>query len=166
MNPSIPKSCFIAPQAIVIGDVVLGENSSVWFNTVIRGDVNTIRIGKMTNIQDLSMVHVANADGPSPAPTVIGDYVTVGHRAIIHGATVQDNCLIGMGAILLDRSVIGKNSIIGAGALVTEGMNIPPGSLAFGSPAKVIRLLTEAEISLIRFSAENYAALAEKYKKS
>ena len=163
IKPTIPKTCFIAPQAVVIGNVTIGEDSSIWFNTVIRGDVNSIRIGKKTNIQDLCMVHVSNDDGPQPSPTVIGDYVTVGHRAIIHGATVHNFCLIGMGAILLDRVMIGENCVIGAGSLVTEGANIPAGHLAFGSPAKVIRPLTETEISLIRFSAEHYATLAKKY---
>ncbi|MBX7149443.1 gamma carbonic anhydrase family protein [bacterium] len=163
INPNIGKDVFLAPQSVVIGDVEIGEGSSVWFNTVIRGDVNTIRIGKKTNIQDLTMVHVTNADAPKPANTVIGDYVTIGHRVIVHGCTVKDRSLIGMGAILLDNAVIEEDCIIGAGSLVTSGTVIPAGSMAFGNPAKVVRKLTDIEKAMLIVSAEHYYELSKKY---
>ncbi|MGB4132276.1 MAG: gamma carbonic anhydrase family protein, partial [Tepidanaerobacteraceae bacterium] len=125
LRPKIHESCFIAPTADVIGDVTVGENSSIWHRTVLRGDVNKIVVGANTNIQDGSIVHVAD-----DYPTIIGDNVTIGHGAIVHGCTVKDGAFIGMGAIILDGAVIGEGALIGAGALVTEGKEIPPYSLA------------------------------------
>ncbi|MBI4411061.1 MAG: gamma carbonic anhydrase family protein [Deltaproteobacteria bacterium] len=165
VSPRIHPGVFIAPQAVVVGDVEIGEGSSIWFQTVVRGDVNSIRIGKRTNIQDLSVVHVSNADGPKPAKTVIGDDVTVGHRVILHGCTIGNACLIGMGSIIMDDVVVGEGSFIGAGSLVTEGIVIPPGQLALGRPAKVIRPLTDKERAMIPYLSNHYARLAESYLK-
>lgn len=147
---------FIAPGARVVGDVTLKEGSSVWYNAVIRGDVAPITIGKNTNIQDLAMVHVAR-----DYPTRIGDGVVVGHSAIIHGCTVEDNCLIGMGAILLNGAHISKNSIVAAGALVTQNKEFPEGCLILGSPAKALRKLKPEEIENIRHNAEHYVELSK-----
>lgn len=162
-TPKVPANCWIAPQASVIGNVEMGEGTSVWFGSVIRGDVNSIRIGSKTNIQDLSMVHVTNEGAPRPAPTVIGDEVTVGHRVILHGCTVGNRCLIGMGAILLDGVTVGDDCIIGAGSLVTQGTQIPAGSMVFGSPAKVVRPLKDAERAMLVPSARHYFELAQRY---
>lgn len=162
-TPKIHETAFIAPQAVVIGDVEIGEGSSVWFQTVVRGDVNSIRIGKRSNIQDLTMVHVTTELAPRPACTTIGDDVTVGHGVILHGCTIANNCLIGMGAIVMDRVVVEENSIVGAGSLVTEGTVIPSGHLAFGRPCKVIRPLSPEEIAGISLSAVHYAELAQSY---
>ena len=157
--PKLGERVFVAPGARVIGDVTIGDHTSIWFNTVVRGDVFHIRIGKCTNIQDLSMIHVTRGRHPS----IIGDHVTVGHRAILHGCTISDCCLIGMGAIVMDRATIGEHSIIGAGAVVTEGTVIPPGTLALGFPAKPKRELTEVEIHNLKDSANHYAKLAAQY---
>ncbi|MFY9271324.1 MAG: gamma carbonic anhydrase family protein, partial [Candidatus Manganitrophaceae bacterium] len=140
-TPRIPATVFIASSAQVIGDVEIGEESSIWFGTVVRGDVNHIRIGARTNVQDLSVLHVTRRTHP----LIIGNEVTAGHRVTLHGCTVHDRVLIGMGAILLDGAEIGAGSIIGAGALVTEGAKIPPGTLALGVPARVKRSLTAEE---------------------
>jgi len=158
--PTIPSSVFIAPSADVIGDVEIGEDSSVWFGTVIRGDVHTIRIGTRTNIQDLSMLHVTR----KTHPLVIGNEVTVGHHVTLHGCTVKDRVLVGMGAVVLDGAVIGAQSIVGAGSLVTQGMQIPSGSLVFGNPAKVKRSLKAEELSFLAESAQNYVDLAGHYR--
>lgn len=155
-EPNISKNVFVAPSADVMGDVILEENSSVWYQTVIRGDCTTIRIGKGSNIQDGSVVH---ADPGFPVK--IGQGVTVGHGAIIHGCSVGDNSLVGMGAIVLNGATIGKNCIVAAGALVTGGTNIPDGMLAIGSPAKVLRPLREEEIASNRENAEEYMHLAK-----
>lgn len=152
IRPVFNDTNFIAPSADVIGDVVLGEYTSVWFNTTIRGDVNTIRIGRECNVQDNSVIHVTGGTGP----VVIGDRVTIGHSAIVHGCTVENNVLIGMGATILDQAVIGSGSIVGANALVTSRVQIPPGSLVLGAPAKVIRSLTEEEIASIGIFADKY----------
>ncbi len=130
------ESYFIADGAVVVGDVSLGKDSSIWYNAVVRGDMAPITIGEKTNIQDLSVVHVAN-----DTPCIIGDRVSVGHRAILHGCTVCDDCLIGMGAIIMNGAVIGEGSIIGAGALVKENAVIPPKSLAVGVPARIVRVV-------------------------
>jgi len=151
-----PASVFIAPTAVILGDVTLGEDSSVWYHTVIRGDVNRIRIGRRTNIQDLCMIHVSTGT----YPTEIGDDVTVGHQATLHGCTVRDRVLVGMGAIILDGAVVGEDCIVGAGTLVTGGTVIPPGSLVLGAPGRVKRSLTEREKQEIRRSAAHYVALA------
>lgn len=160
-TPSLHESCYIAPGAFVIGDVSMGEGASVWFNAVARGDVMPIRIGARTNIQDLSMLHVSS----DLAPTIIGDDVTVGHRAILHGCTVEDGCLIGMGAILLDGVHVGAGSLIAAGSLVPPNMHIPPHSFVLGSPARIKRQTTEEERAAFLQSAAHYAELATSYKK-
>jgi carbonic anhydrase/acetyltransferase-like protein (isoleucine patch superfamily) len=160
ITPTIPKSCFIEETGVVIGDVIMGEQCSVWFHAVIRGDVNSIRIGHRTNVQDLCMLHVTH----DTAPLVIGDDVTIGHHVVLHGCTVKDRVLIGMGAIIMDGAVIGEDSVVGAGALVTEQMIVPPKSLVLGSPAKVKRSVTEQELAWIRESAENYIRYARQYR--
>ena len=152
---NIDSNVFIAPGAQIIGDVRIKSGSSVWYNAVLRGDEGAICIGSNTNIQDLVMVHVSKNTS-----VVIGDNVTVGHGAIIHGCTIEDNVLIGMGSIILDRAQIGKNSIVGAGSQVTQGKCFPEGSLILGSPARVKRPLTAEEIENVQNSAKNYAALA------
>jgi carbonic anhydrase/acetyltransferase-like protein (isoleucine patch superfamily) len=162
--PRVHESVFLATNATVIGDVEIGEGSSVWFGTVIRGDVHSIRIGKNTNVQDLSVIHVTTPESGKPATTTIGDHVTIGHRVILHGCTIDDCALVGMGSIVMDGAVVGKNSVIGAGSLVTEGTVIPEGHLALGSPAKVKRPLTEAEILGLALSAEHYRELASRYR--
>ena len=134
-SPDCDANVFIAPTANVIGDVTLGKNSSIWFGAAIRGDVCWIKIGENSNVQDNATVHVTNEIGP----TTIGNNVTVGHNAILHACTIEDNCLIGMGAIVLDNAIIGEGSLIAAGAVVTPGTKIPPRSLAVGSPARVIK---------------------------
>ena len=150
--PTVHPSAFVDVSAQVIGDVHIGAESSIWMNVVVRGDVHSIRIGARSNIQDLTLVHVMR----EAHPTVIGDDVTVGHSAVVHGATIEDRCLIGMGAILLNGCVIGTGSIVAAGALVPEGMVVPPGSMVMGIPAKVKRPLTEAEDASIKWYADNY----------
>ena len=157
-NLQLDPTAFVAPGATVVGDVTLGARASVWFGTVVRGDTAPIKIGADTNLQDLTLVHV-DAD----APTVVGDRVTVGHRAIIHGCTIGDDCLIGMGAIVLSHAVIGAGSLIGAGALIKEGQVIPPGTLALGSPARVLGPVQEAHREAIRVGAIHYAELAKSY---
>lgn len=154
----IDKSVFIADGAKIIGDVEIGKNSSVWFNAVIRADSDKIKIGENSNVQDNAVIHTSEGFGVQ-----IGDNVTIGHGAIIHGCTVKDNVMIGMGAIVLNGAVIEENSIIGAGALITQGKVIPSGSLAFGNPCKIVRQLTDEEISSISRNAKSYVKEAEKY---
>ncbi len=159
-TPALERDVFVAPGAVVLGQVTCGEGSSVWYNTVLRADVAPIRIGARTNIQDLSMVHVTSG-GPG---TRIGDDVTIGHRAIVHGCTVEDGCLIGMGAVVMDDVVVGRESIVGAGALVTQGTVIPPRSMVLGSPAKVRRTLTDDEVAGLYRSATHYVATAARHR--
>ena len=154
--PDTQNAAFIAWNAEVAGDAVLGKNSSVWFGAVIRADINSISVGDETNIQDNATLHV-NSD----APCIIGSRVTVGHNAVVHGATVLDECIIGIGAIVLNKALIGSQSIVGAGALVTERKEFPPRSLIMGSPAKLIRTLTGEEIEGIRDSAARYVQQAK-----
>lgn len=156
--PKVHETCFVAQNATLIGNVVLEEDVNVWFGAVIRGDVNSIRIGRQTNIQDLVMVHVADGFKCS-----IGEGVTVGHGAIVHACTIGNNVLIGMGAIVLDGAIIEDNVIIGAGALVPPGKVIPAGSMAIGSPAKVVRDLTPEEILSLQLSAQKYVSLSKNY---
>jgi carbonic anhydrase/acetyltransferase-like protein (isoleucine patch superfamily) len=147
--PKIHKKAFIAPSADIIGNVKIGKDSSVWFGTVIRGDVHKIRIGKRTSIQDLSMIHVTHykkEDMSDGHPTIIGDDVTIGHKVMLHGCTIENSCLIGMSATILDGAVIGEGSIVGAHSLVTSGKKFPPRSLIMGSPAKVVKTLSEEEV--------------------
>lgn len=158
IKPQIHEEAFIADSAEVMGDVNIDEGSSIWYGAVLRGDIENITIGKYSNIQDNATVHTE-----TNIPTKIGDYTVVGHNAIVHGASVGDNCLIGMGAIVLNNAVIGDNSIIGAGSLVTEGKVIPPNSLAIGTPAKVIRQVTEEDIKGIKDNAIRYNELMKKH---
>jgi carbonic anhydrase/acetyltransferase-like protein (isoleucine patch superfamily) len=157
--PKTDENVFIARGALAIGDVTLAVHANIWFNTVLRGDVHPISIGKYTNIQDNCTVHVMHDH-----PAIIGDYVTVGHGAILHACTIGNNCLIGMGAIILSYSEVGENCIIAAGSIVTERKKIPPNSLVMGSPGRVVRTLTAEEIAAIRESAIRYAEEAEKYR--
>ncbi|MCH8556912.1 MAG: gamma carbonic anhydrase family protein [Balneolia bacterium] len=158
-KPVYNETNFIAPSADIIGDVELGEESSVWFNTTIRGDVNFIKIGKRSNIQDNSCVHVMNQDGP----THIGDQVTIGHSAMIHGCTIHDRVLIGMKATVMDKAVVESDCIIAAGSLVAPGKVMPSGWLCMGSPAKPVRKLTEEEIKSITEYSDNYVKYSRTY---
>lgn len=157
--PEIDESVFVAESADIIGDVKIGKNSSVWYNTVLRGDEHAIRIGKNTNIQDGTVVHVG-----LDVDTVIGDNVTVGHNALVHGCKIGNNSLVGMGAIVLNGAEIGEFCMIGAGALVTQNKKFPDGMLIIGSPAKAVRELTEEEKQSLIKSADDYCANAQKYK--
>lgn len=159
IRPTVGAGVFIAPGAVVIGRVTVGDRVSIWFGSVVRGDVEQITIGRETNIQDLSVIH-ADAD----TPTSIGSRVTVGHRAILHGCTVEDNCVVGMGAIVQNRSRIGRNAIVAAGSVVLEGFEVPAGTLAAGVPAKVKRELTGEEIEYIGRLAEIYLKRSEIYR--
>jgi carbonic anhydrase/acetyltransferase-like protein (isoleucine patch superfamily) len=160
--PRIHPSAYVDSSAQVIGDVEMGEESSAWMNVVIRGDVNAIRIGRRTNIQDGSIVHVMR----DTHETVLGDEVTVGHGVILHGCRVADRCLIGMGAILLNGVEVGEESIVAAGALVPEGTKIPARSLVVGSPARVRRTLTDEDVASIAGYAARYVGYAREYKES
>src|SRR5436309_11540742 len=151
-KPELGRGAYIAQGAIVVGDVTIGDFSSVWYNAVLRGDINRIVVGHHTNIQDNAVVHLAD-----DYPCLVGNYVTVGHSAIVHACTIGDEVLIGMGAIILDGAVIGERSLIGANALVTQRTQIPPGSLVLGSPARVVRKLSEEEQRELRMSADKYA---------
>jgi carbonic anhydrase/acetyltransferase-like protein (isoleucine patch superfamily) len=157
--PEIDPSVFVAPSADIIGEVSIGAESSVWFQCVLRGDVETIKIGKRTNIQDLSMLHVDRRD----CPLVIGDDVTVGHRVTLHGCTVGNRVLVGMGATVMNQAIIGDDSIVGAGALITEGKVFPPKSLIVGVPAKLVRELNAEEIAFLPKSANNYVGDSREY---
>ena len=150
---------FIAPTATVVGDVVLGEEVSVWYGAVVRGDVGAIRIGAKSNIQDGCVLHVTGGG----QPLVVGSEVTVGHRAVLHGATVEDRCLIGMGSVLLDGCVIGEESLVAAGSIVLEGTRVPPRSFVAGVPAKVKGPIPEAAHARLRESAEGYVRLAREH---
>ena len=154
-KPRLGKGVYIATSGIVLGDVKLGDHSSVWYNAVLRGDINRIIVGHHTNIQDNAVLHLADN-----FPCILGNYVTVGHSAIVHACKVGDEVLIGMGAIILDGAVIGAQSLIGAKALVTQGTKIPPGSLVLGAPAKVVRKLTPKERAGLKHLAEKYVANA------
>jgi carbonic anhydrase/acetyltransferase-like protein (isoleucine patch superfamily) len=154
-KPVLGANVYIAKTAVVIGDVTLGANSSVWYNAVLRGDINRIVVGDYSNIQDNAVIHLAD-----DYPCLIGRHVTVGHSAIVHACTVEDECLIGMGATILDGAVIGAQSIVGANALVTQGAVIPPGSMVLGSPAKVVRSLSAEDRQLLRGWADKYVANA------
>ena len=161
-TPQVSPTVFVAPSADIIGDVEIGDESSIWFHVVIRGDVHYIRIGRKTNIQDLSMLHVTR----ETHPLIIGDEVTVGHSVTLHGCTISNRVLVGMGAIILDGAVIEEGAMVGAGALVTQGMIVPTGTLALGAPAKIKRNLTPDETAFLSESAQRYADLGQFYKKS
>jgi carbonic anhydrase/acetyltransferase-like protein (isoleucine patch superfamily) len=158
--PAIGPGVYLAPGCHVIGRVTIGRGSSIWFNTVLRGDMDTITIGEETNIQDLSMVHVDYR-----TPTVVGNRVVVGHRAIIHGCTIEDECIIGMGSIIQNRARVGTHSIVASGSVVREGFEVPPGTLVAGVPAVVKRDLTDDEVAMIKRLAANYAERARLYLK-
>jgi carbonic anhydrase/acetyltransferase-like protein (isoleucine patch superfamily) len=151
-SPRVHPTAFVDTSAQVIGDVEIGEESGVWMCAVIRGDVHWIKVGKRTNIQDGAIVHGMTGTHP----TSIGDGVTVGHAAVIHGCTIENQCLIGMGAILLNGSHVGAGAIVAAGTLLVEGQKVPPRSLVMGSPGKVKRLLTQAEVAGIQLYADRY----------
>lgn len=157
--PDLGKDVFLASGSFVIGRVTIGDESSVWFNTVVRGDVNEISIGRRTNIQDNCTIHVT--DGGNA--TVIGDGVTVGHQVMLHACTIEDYSLIGMGATLLDGAVIGAESLVGAGSLVTQGKKFPARSLILGNPAKAVRSLNEEEIANLHRSADHYCVASQNY---
>ena len=157
--PTIAPTAFVAPGADVIGHVTLADESSVWFQTVLRADINRIVIGPRSNVQDGAVIHLADDFG-----THVGELVTIGHKAILHACTIADEVLVGMGAIVLDGAEVGPRSIVGAGALVTGGKKFPEGSLIIGSPAKAVRTLTPDEQAGIRVWAEKYVALARAYR--
>lgn len=157
--PVIDKNVgFIAPSADLVGDIAIAEGVSIWFNTVIRADMDSISIGKNTNIQDCSVVHT-----DSGFPTTLGEGITIGHGAVIHGCTIGDNCLIGMGTVVLNGVEVGENSLVGAGSLVSQGMKIPPRSLVLGSPAKVVKELKPGMIDAIRKNGAAYVANSADY---
>lgn len=160
LAPKIHETAFIAENAVVIGDVEIGAESSIWFGSILRGDVNYIRIGARTNIQDASVIHVSS----KTHPTVLEDEITLGHRVTLHGCYVETGCLIGIGAILLDGVRVGRNSLVAAGSLLTPNTQIPPHSLVMGSPAKVKRELGEDEIKNLEKFWRNYVSLSRIYK--
>lgn len=162
IHPKIHDSAFITDDAIVIGDVEIGEDASVWYGSIVRGDVNFIRIGARTNIQDACVIHVSS----KTHSTILEDEITVGHRVTLHGCYVERGCLIGIGAILMDGVRVGANSLVGAGSLLTPGTQIPPRSLVLGSPARVKRELTDDEIAYLDKSWRNYVELKRHYEKS
>ena len=167
LQPKLGTDTWIAPSADIIGNVTCGNDCSIWFGCVVRGDVHYIKIGNRVNIQDLSMVHVTHykkEDVSDGNPTIIGDDVTIGHRVMLHGCTIENACLIGMSATILDGAVIAKESIVGAGALVTKNKVFPPRSLIMGSPAKVIRELNNDEIEELYNSASRYVEFKKNYQ--
>jgi len=166
ISPIIGEGTYVDEAASVIGDVVLGDDVSIWPGTVVRGDVNFIRIGSRTNVQDGTIIHVTH-DGPYGKPggfaTVIGEDVTIGHAAVIHACVIEDACLIGMGATILDGAIIRKNGFVGAGAVVPPGKTVESGELWLGNPAKCVRKLSEKEIEQLYYSAQHYVRLKDKY---
>ena len=166
-SPITGKRVLLHPSCQVIGDVTLGDDSSVWCNAVLRGDVNRIVIGKGSNVQDLSMGHVSHKtdEKPNGSPLVVGDYVTVGHAVILHGCTIGNECLIGMGSIIMDDVVIPDRVMIGAGSLISPGKVLQSGMLYVGQPAKALRALTDEEIAYLRYSAEHYIELKDNHLK-
>ncbi len=159
-SPRLDATAFAVDGSTLVGDVEVGPESSIWFGAIVRGDVNSVRIGARTNVQDLTVVHVTSRTHP----TVIGDDVTIGHRVVLHGCTVKDRCLIGIGAIVMDGATVGPDAMVGAGALVPPGMTVPPGTLALGAPARVKRELTPEEVAFLKESARNYARYAAQYR--
>lgn len=161
MVPVLGPGVFVAPSASVMGDVVLGEDASVWFSTVIRGDVHAIRIGARTNIQDNSVVHVTDRKWP----TTLGNDVTIGHSVVVHGCTIGDRSLIGIGSVLLDGAIIGEDCIVGAGSLITPGMVIKPGSVVMGRPARTVREVTEEDRAWILAISKSYVENASRMRR-
>lgn len=158
-TPSVGEGTFVAETAVLVGDVIVGARSSIWYNTVLRGDVFHIRIGDEVSLQDNTVVHVTSGRHPA----IVGNRVTVGHSVVLHGCTIEDRCIIGMGAIVMDRARIGTGCVVGAGALVTPGTDIPPGHLVIGSPARPKRKLTDDELAWIDSNADHYVELAAGY---
>jgi carbonic anhydrase/acetyltransferase-like protein (isoleucine patch superfamily) len=165
ISPALGDRVYLHPSCQVIGDVKIGDDSSVWCNTVLRGDVNRIVIGRGSNVQDLTMCHVSHktAEKPDGSPLIIGDHVTVGHSVILHGCTIGNECLIGMGSIIMDDAVVADRVMIGAGSLVAPGKKLESGMLYIGRPAKALRELTEEEIAHLRYSAEHYMKVKNNY---
>jgi len=164
-SPLLGERVFLHPSCQVIGDVEIGDDSSIWCNTVLRGDVNHIVIGRSTNVQDLTMGHVSHktAEQADGSPLIIGDYVTVGHSVILHGCRIGNECLIGMGSIIMDDVVIPDRVMIGAGSLISPGKTLESEMLYMGRPAKVVRALTPEEIAYLRYSAEHYVRVKDNY---
>jgi carbonic anhydrase/acetyltransferase-like protein (isoleucine patch superfamily) len=163
--PIVGERVYLHPSCQVVGDVQLGDDSSIWCNTVLRGDVNRIVIGRGTNVQDLSIGHVSHktAEHPQGSPLIIGDYVTVGHSVILHGCSIGNECLIGMGSIIMDDAVIPDQVMIAAGSLISPGKTLESGMLYMGRPAKAVRALTEEEIAYLKYSAEHYMRIKDNY---
>ncbi len=159
IEPKIHETAYVSDGCVIVGDVEIGEDASVWFGSVLRGDVNYIRIGARTNIQDQTIIHVSSKG----LPTIVEEEVTVGHRVTLHACHVERGCLIGIGAVVMDGARIGANSLVGAGALVTPGTQIPPRSLVIGSPARVKRELTDDEVESLEQSWRNYVELKNQY---
>lgn len=159
ISPTIAKSCFIAPSADIIGDVHIGEDSSIWYGCVVRGDVHRVRIGKRTNIQDGTIIHVSRFEGP----TLIGDNVTIGHQALLHACVLEDSCFVGMGATVMDYAIVESGGMLAAGALLTPKKRIRNGEIWAGNPAKFFRNMTQEEQDYIATSAQNYVDLSREY---
>lgn len=159
-TPKIGKDCFLAENAVLVGDVEIGDESSVWYHAVLRGDVNSIKVGNRSNIQDLAMIHCTYEE----TKTIIGDDVTIGHSAIVHGATIHNNVLIGMGAIVMDNVVVEENVVVGAGSLVLEGMRLESGWLYAGSPVRQIKKLSPEHIENVKYAADHYVLYGGWYK--
>lgn len=159
IDPVVGEDTFLAETATIIGDVQIGARTSVWYGTVLRGDVYHIRIGDEVSLQDNTVVHVTRGRHP----TIVGNRVTVGHSVVLHGCTIESSCIIGMGAIVMDEALVGARCIVGAGALVTPGTKIEPGTLVLGSPARPKRKLTDAELAWVESSADHYVELASRY---
>jgi carbonic anhydrase/acetyltransferase-like protein (isoleucine patch superfamily) len=157
----IDPTAFVAPGAVVVGEVTIGAEASIWFGAVVRGDSEAIRIGRQTNVQDGCILHADRG-----YPCTLGDRVTLGHGAIVHGATVEDDCLIGMRAVVMNGAKIGRGSIVAVGSIVTEGTQVPPGSVVMGQPAKVKREVGERDLERIRHAAEHYVAAAKVYREA
>ena len=159
--PRLHDSVMLVGDVTIVGDVEIGDQSSLWFGSVVRGDVNFIRIGSRTNVQDLCVLHVTSRTHP----TLVGDDVTLGHRVTLHGCTVKNRCLVGIGSVLMDGAVLEDDAMVGAGSLVPPGMVVPSGTLALGSPARVKRNLTAEEVAFFRKSAQSYVTYAEQYRR-
>ncbi|MCB9957346.1 MAG: gamma carbonic anhydrase family protein [Rhodospirillaceae bacterium] len=162
--PKIDATAFVASTAVIIGDVEIGPGSGIWFHCLVRGDINYIRIGARTNIQDGTIMHVAGPHHSGGTPTIVGDDVTVGHQAILHACTLHDRSFVGMAATVMDGAVVESDAMVGAGALVPPGKRIPSGQLWTGSPARYRRDLTDAELAEIKASADRYVELARRYR--
>ncbi|HXU92234.1 MAG TPA: gamma carbonic anhydrase family protein [Gallionella sp.] len=167
-SPDVGDRVYLHPSCQVVGEVKIGDDSSVWCNTVLRGDVNRIVIGRGTNVQDLTVGHVSHRtpEKPEGSPLIVGDYVTVGHSVILHGCTIGNECLIGMGSVIMDDVVIPDHVMIGAGSLVSPGKVLESGMLYMGRPAKAVRPLTKEEVAYLRYSAEHYMRLKDDYLKN